>query len=228
MATSSTSSSAGPHIVPAELPVVRTRHRVDLDRYGGHMPALPSGRDRRPTVSSDRSWRLGWGFLFARSDRGLVGASVRGVAVPARFRPALAGVVERLAALDYQGLKRDGIDPFPDSDLSVWIRNYGAAGATIVSLPGEAWAEGGAGPVAARPGQWWVVLPLWTREEGMSDLCLEATVTESPGGVMVVIDGIRVLLPGGVALAAGMPGRRVATARLGRIAPRRRCRRGGR
>jgi hypothetical protein len=49
-----------------------------------------------------------------------------------------------------------------------------------------------AGPVDARPGEWWVVVPLWTRE-GMSDLSLQATVTESPGGVMVVIDDIRVL-----------------------------------
>ena len=75
----------------------------------------------------------------------------------------------------------------------MWIRNYGGAGATIVPLPGEAWAEADAGPIDARPGQGWVVLPLWTREEGMSDLSLEATVTESPGRVMVVIDGIHVL-----------------------------------
>lgn len=115
------------------------------------------------------------------------------MAVPARFRPALSEIVERLAALDYQGLKSDGIDPFPESDLSVWIRNYGEAGATIVPLPDGAWAEADAGPVDARRGQWWVVLPLWTREEGMSDLSLEATVTESRGGVIVVVDDIRVL-----------------------------------
>ena len=115
------------------------------------------------------------------------------MAVPARFRSALAEVVKRLAALDYQGLKRDGIDPFPDSDLSMWIRNYGDAGATIVPLPDGAWAVADAGPLDARPGQWWVVVPLWTREEGMSDLSLEATVSESPGGVVVVIDGIHVL-----------------------------------
>ena len=115
------------------------------------------------------------------------------MAVPVGFRPALSEVVERLAALDYQGLKRDGIDPSADSDLSLWIRNYGEAGATIVPLPDEAWVEAAAGPVDGRPGHWWVVLPLWTREEGMSDLSLEATVTESPGGVVVAIDDIRVL-----------------------------------
>ena len=76
------------------------------------------------------------------------------MAVPVRFRPALSGVVERLAALDYQGLKRDGIDPLPDSDLSFWIRNYGEAGATIVPLPDEAWVEAAAGPVDGRAGHW--------------------------------------------------------------------------
>jgi hypothetical protein len=120
-------------------------------------------------------------------------ANVRVMAVPARFRPALAEVVERLAVLDYQGLKRDGIDPRPDSDLSMWIRNYGDAGATIVPLPDEAWAAADAGLVDAHPGEWWVVLPLWTREEGMSDLSLEATITVTSGEVMVVIDDIHVL-----------------------------------
>jgi hypothetical protein len=119
-------------------------------------------------------------------------ASVSVVAVPARFRTALSEVVECLAALDYEGLKRDGIDPLPGSDLSAWIRNYGCAGATIVPLPDKAWAEADAGLIDARPGQWWVVLPLWTREEGLSDLSLEATVTESGGGIVVVIDDIRV------------------------------------
>jgi hypothetical protein len=121
------------------------------------------------------------------------GASVRVVAVPERFRPALAEVVERLASLDYQGLKRDGVDPFPGSDLSVWIRSYGDAGVTIVPLPDEAWARGSGGPVDGCPGQWWVDVPLWTREVGMSDLFLQATVTESAGGIVVVINDVRVL-----------------------------------
>ncbi|HEY5397607.1 MAG TPA: hypothetical protein VIL16_19645 [Trebonia sp.] len=114
--------------------------------------------------------------------------------VPARLRPALAEVVARLAALDYEGLKRDGIDPSPDSaDLSMWIRNYGETGATIVPLPDEAWAKAEAWPIEAHPGQTWVVVDLWTREEGMSDLSLEATVTESSGEVTVVIHNIHVL-----------------------------------
>jgi hypothetical protein len=37
------------------------------------------------------------------------------------------------------------------------------------------------------------VLGLWTQEEGMSDLSVEATITESPDGISVVIDGLHVL-----------------------------------
>jgi len=62
-----------------------------------------------------------------------------------------------------------------------------------VPLPEEAWASADA-YVTVVPGAWAVLVPLWTREEGMSDLSMEATVVESPGGgVSVVIDNIHVL-----------------------------------
>jgi hypothetical protein len=145
-------------------------------------PELACGLSRLtlPALTSDfRFWRA---------------ASVLVVDVPARFRPALADVVARLAALDYEGLKRDGIDPSPDdADLSMWIRNYGETGATIVPLPDVAWAKAEAWPIEAHPDQWFAVLDLWTQEEGMSDLSLEATVTESSGEVTVVIHNIHVL-----------------------------------
>jgi hypothetical protein len=110
-----------------------------------------------------------------------------------QFRRALAAVVERLAASGYQGLKRDGTDPHPAADLSLWIRNYGSEGATIVPLPEEAWAEADAVPIAGRPGEWSVIVPLWTREAGKSDLSMEATVFGSSEDVSVVIDNIHVL-----------------------------------
>jgi hypothetical protein len=113
--------------------------------------------------------------------------------VPARFRPALAAVVERLAAGDYQGLKRDGIHPYPNADLCLWIRNYGLTGATIVPLPEEAWASAEAIPITGEPGHWGIVLDLWTQEEGKSDLSMEATIVESPDGISVVINDLHVL-----------------------------------
>jgi hypothetical protein len=102
-------------------------------------------------------------------------------------------VVERLAAQDFEGLKRDGIDPNPGADRSTWIRDYGRSGATIVPLPEEAWEIADAFPIADRPGEWAVVVDLWTREEGRSGLSMEARVTESHRGVSVVIENIHVL-----------------------------------
>lgn len=34
---------------------------------------------------------------------------------------------------------RDGTRAHPDADLSMWIRDYGRDGATLIPLPEEAW-----------------------------------------------------------------------------------------
>jgi hypothetical protein len=119
--------------------------------------------------------------------------SVRGWIDVAREQQDAVEAVIAAADKDlYSG--RDGIDPSPDdADLSMWIRNYGETGATIVPLPDVAWAKAEAWPIEAHPDQWFAVVDLWTQEEGMSDLSLEATVTESSGEVTVVIHNIRVL-----------------------------------
>jgi hypothetical protein len=114
-------------------------------------------------------------------------------AVPDRFRPSISAVVDRLAAKDYEGLKRDGTDPYPDADLSMWIRDYGGSGATIVSLPDEAWDVATALELADQPGTWHVVVDLWTEEEGHSDLSMEALVIETDDGPVVRVHDIHVL-----------------------------------
>jgi hypothetical protein len=88
--------------------------------------------------------------------------------VPEAFRPALAAIVERLAAGDYAHVGAAG-------DLGTWIRSYPAR---LVPLPLEAWEVADATPIVT--GGWSVVLPLWTAEEGRSDLTLTATAHESP------------------------------------------------
>jgi hypothetical protein len=110
-------------------------------------------------------------------------------------------VVDRLVAGDYEGLKRDGIDPHGDSDLGLWIREYGrvpgtdeAGRATLVPLPEEAWDSAevvyeDSGP----PRVWAVVVDLWTAEEGRSDLSMEAEVTETSHGLVVVVSDIHVM-----------------------------------
>jgi hypothetical protein len=113
--------------------------------------------------------------------------------VPERFRGVIADVVARVADGDYAGLKRDGIDPHPDADLSMWIREYGDRGATVVRLPEAAWEFAEAFPAEGVPGTWFVVVDLWTAEEGHSDLSMEATVREVGDGVVVTIDDLHVL-----------------------------------
>ena len=112
--------------------------------------------------------------------------------VPERFREVLSTVVDRIAAGDFEGLKRDGIDQRPDADLSLWIRGYGETGATILPLPNEAWAHAQAWQ-NDEAGVWSVVIDLWTAEEGRSDLSLEATLIEAPSELLVQIDDIHVL-----------------------------------
>ncbi len=105
----------------------------------------------------------------------------------------IADVVGQVADGDYVGLKQDGIDPHPDADLSLWVREYGDRGATVLRLPEEAWEYAEANAADGVPGTWFVVVDLWTAEEGRSDLSMEATVREVGDRVEVTIDNIHVL-----------------------------------
>ncbi len=112
--------------------------------------------------------------------------------VPERWRPELAEVVRRLAAGDYEGLVRDGLADPPagaeDGGLGYWIERHPAR---LVELPDEAWAYSEHFPIG--PGEWGVVVDLWTAEEGRSDLSLEATVRDDGERIQVRVTGVRVL-----------------------------------
>jgi len=88
--------------------------------------------------------------------------------VPQRFRAALAAVVDRLVARDFDSVVARG-------GIGRWIRPYPA---TLIALPPQAWDRADAVPIST--GGWSVRTPLWTEEEGRSDLTLTATVYESP------------------------------------------------
>ena len=45
----------------------------------------------------------------------------------------------------------------------------------------------------AQPRRWSIIMPLWTREEGRSDLTMELTVIETINGISVELDNIHVL-----------------------------------
>lgn len=93
---------------------------------------------------------------------------------------------------DWDGLVRDGIAPAVKTGegLGYWVRQYPAR---LVALPPEAWDISEHGRVDTESETWWVVVPLWTEEEGRSDLSLEATIRERSGGISIEIDNIHVL-----------------------------------
>jgi hypothetical protein len=45
----------------------------------------------------------------------------------------------------------------------------------------------------ARPSRWSIAMPLWTREEGRSDLTLEMTVIEQQNGFCIQLEDLHVL-----------------------------------
>lgn len=70
------------------------------------------------------------------------------------------------------------------------IRQYGR---TLVMPPEEAYNYMDAIVVrGSTPQRWSVVMPLWTSEEGRSDLSVELTLQEKPGGFDVELDDIHV------------------------------------
>lgn len=107
--------------------------------------------------------------------------------LPDAFREPIAEIVRRLAAGDYGGLARDRVAP---DSIGTWIEDYPA---TLIPLPIEAWQHSDFGALDGTPHAYWVTVDLWTREEGRSDLTLEATVHERDTRVEVHVDDVHVL-----------------------------------
>jgi len=80
-------------------------------------------------------------------------------------------------------------DPSDDS-IGLWIEDYPA---TLVPLPEDAWTHAERGRRVDDPKTWWVVIDLWTSEEGRSDLSMEASGREIVGDIVVQVDGVHVL-----------------------------------
>jgi len=105
----------------------------------------------------------------------------------------IAKLVAHLAAGEFdQALQQAPSSRVSAGDLERAITEYGRR---LVPLPPEGlelidYVEiQGVGPLC-----WSVVVPLFTEEEGRSDLSLELTIQEQPAGVhMIEIDDVRVL-----------------------------------
>ena len=76
-------------------------------------------------------------------------------------------------------------------DMEAVIKGYGKA---LVPPPPSAFDSMDIGEVrGSLPRRGSVTMPLWTQQEGCSDLSIEATVTEGRDGCTIELDDIRVL-----------------------------------
>jgi hypothetical protein len=108
------------------------------------------------------------------------------------FKQTVKSVVQLLVAENYEQLEEltSGMR-LTATDMARAIREYGRV---LVALPDYAYEDLDVVQVRnATPPRWFVRLNLWTEEEGRSDLSLELTIVESPGGYTVELDDIHVL-----------------------------------
>ena len=99
--------------------------------------------------------------------------------VAAEWRPVLSEIVGAFARGDYslpEAIK--GVDAIPHKvaeQIRAYIADYGA---TLVELPIDTWETSCAQWMG---NHWDVLVDLWTKEEGRSDLVLGVKVTELAG-----------------------------------------------
>jgi hypothetical protein len=107
------------------------------------------------------------------------------------LRSATREIVDRLAERDYESaIKRCVKSRLTHDDLHTVIHDYGR---TVVSPPTDAYnkldaveVEGAAVPT------WSISAPLWTAEEGRSDLTLELTISLGTGAPKIELDDLLV------------------------------------
>jgi hypothetical protein len=76
------------------------------------------------------------------------------------------------------------------SELQETFREYGR---TIITLPDEVLNLADVHAVAGQRVCWAVDVPLWTAEEGRSDMTLSLMISENSDGVQLEIDDLHVL-----------------------------------
>ena len=105
--------------------------------------------------------------------------------VPDEFRAPIADLVDALVRGDFDSLDRDGRSGSVGAEGL--LRSVTEYGRTLVSLQDDAFELGEAGRVTAQPGEWWIVVPMWTAEEGRSDLSLELAALPTQDGHRLVV-----------------------------------------
>jgi len=108
-----------------------------------------------------------------------------------KFMDPIRALVEALVEGHFDQLERDGRSGRLSShELKKALKAYGR---TIITLPDEACDFVDVHPIKGQKPTWVVDVPLWTAEEGRSDLTLSLTVSESQDGVRLEIADLHVL-----------------------------------
>lgn len=111
--------------------------------------------------------------------------------IDTKFRDPIRLLVEELVQGHFAQLERDGRSGrLSAHQLQEALREYGC---TIITLPDEALNLADVHAVTGQQTRWAVDVPLWTAEEGRSDLTLSLTISESRDGVRLEIDDLHVL-----------------------------------
>jgi hypothetical protein len=110
--------------------------------------------------------------------------------IPTAWRPVFREIVKAFVHHDYRlGGGVPGVAPVSAKtakQIEAYIQDYGE---TLVELPEKTWASS----VCIWMGRRWdVLIDLWTKGEGRSDLVLGARVTESKAGLVVRIEMVYV------------------------------------
>jgi len=111
--------------------------------------------------------------------------------IPNELKSSTRDLIGQLARGDYQSaVGRCAKSRLSVDDLRSAIREYGR---TLVMPPAEAYANLDAVQVKSAVFPTWSVrAPLWTAEEGRSDLTLELTITLAAGEPSIELDDLRV------------------------------------
>ncbi len=107
------------------------------------------------------------------------------------WEQAIRQLVQDLVDGMYDAIAADGrVGRLSASELRGAVEGYGH---TLVALPDHAFAFADVVPSRHEPGIVAVEVPLWTLEEGRSDLTLSVSIRESDERVAISIEDLHVL-----------------------------------
>jgi hypothetical protein len=109
-----------------------------------------------------------------------------------RIRDAVKDVVALLVAREYAKLERRSAGiRLSAEDMRRAVEEYGR---TLRMPPDEVFGAFSLGEVRGSvPKAWWIVIDLWTKEEGRSDLSLEMTIVDVGDQFRIEVDNIHVM-----------------------------------